>query len=145
MKYWATVLLAAAAAAASGDTKPETKTKKPSLELRATPRTAFSPATVHFTAELTGGDDSETYYCPEIEWEWGEGGKSVHEADCAPYEDGSTKIERRFTASHGYNLAGIYTIKVTLRKASRTIVSQTVRVTVRAGLGDPTQDPNENH
>jgi len=34
---------------------------------------------------------------PEIEWDWDDGGKSTHEADCAPYEAG-TQIERRFTA-----------------------------------------------
>jgi len=122
----------------------ETKVKKPALELRANPKLAFSPAMIHFTAELTGGDEAEAYYCPEVEWEWGEGGKSVHEADCSPFEEGKTKIDRRFTATHGYNLAGIYVVKVTLRKASRTIVTQTVRVTIRAGLGDPTMEQDNN-
>jgi hypothetical protein len=115
------------------------KPKKPKLELRATPRMAFSPVTVFFTAELTGGDEVEEYYCPEIEWEWDDGGKSTHESDCAPYEPG-TKIERRFTAEHGYERAGVYNAKVTFKRTGRTFLAQTVRVTVRAGLGDPTRE-----
>jgi hypothetical protein len=116
-------------------------TKKPKLELRAAPRTAFSPVTVLFTAELTGGDDIEEYYCPEIEWNWDDGGKSVHESDCAPFEAG-TQIERRFTAMHGYDQAGVYQVKVIFRRSGRSFVSQTVRVTVRAGLGDQTEIEN---
>ena len=58
------------------------KLKKPKLDLRATPRMAFSPVNVLLVAELTGGDDVEEYYCPELEWDWDDGGKSVHEADC---------------------------------------------------------------
>ena len=58
------------------------KGKRPALELRALPRFAFSPANIHFTAELTGGDDVEELYCPDVEWEWGDGGKSQQESLC---------------------------------------------------------------
>jgi hypothetical protein len=120
------------------DTK---KAKRPALEVRITPRFAFSPANILFTAELTGGDDSEEFHCPEVEWEWDDGGKSGGESDCDPYVAGA-KIERRFTANHLYKTAGIYVARVTLRKASRTIAAQTIKVTVRPGVGDPTQDAN---
>ena len=63
----------------------EAKPKKPTLDIRVSPRMAFSPVTVHLVAELKGGDDIEEYYCPEIEWDWDDGGKSVHEADCPPF------------------------------------------------------------
>ena len=116
------------------------KTKKPKLELRASPRTAFSPVNVLFTAELTGGDDIEEYYCPEIEWNWDDGGKSVHESDCTPFETGVTKIERRFTAEHEYRRAGVYNIKTTLRRTGKSLAAATVRITVRPGLGDRTID-----
>lgn len=128
-------LLALALAAPSAGE--ETKLKKPRLEVKAQPRFAFSPATIFLTAELTGGDDVEEYYCPELEWDWDDGGKSVHEADCPPFEPG-TKIERRFTAEHEFRKAGVYNVKVTLRRVNRTIVTSTVRVTVRPGLGDQT-------
>ena len=117
------------------------KPKKPQLDVRAVPRFAFSPVNVFFTAELVGGDDIEDLHCPEVEWDWGDGGKSVHENDCPPLEAGG-KIERRYTAEHEYKRAGNYTIKVTLRRATRSLAAQTVRVTVRPGLGDRTIETN---
>ena len=115
----------------------ERKPRRPSLNLRATPRMAFSPVTVFFTAELIGGDDVEQYYCPEVEWDWGDGGKSVQESDCAPYEPGVSKIERRFTADHRYRRAFVYTVSVTLRRSRRSIAKADIKVTVRPGIADP--------
>ena len=66
------------------------KARKPRLDLRAAPRMAFSPVNVLLTAELMGGEDVDQLYCPEIEWNWDDGGKSVHESDCAPLEAGGT-------------------------------------------------------
>jgi hypothetical protein len=129
--------VALALAAQAADQAP--KTKKPKLDVRATPRMSFSPVNVLFTAELVGGDDVEEYYCPEIEWDWDDGGKSTHEADCPPYEPG-TRIERRFTAQHQFDLAGVYSVKATFKRAGRTFVANNVRVTVRAGLGDPSRE-----
>jgi hypothetical protein len=114
------------------------KLKKPHLDLRASPRMAFSPAHILLTAELEGGDDVEEFHCPEIEWDWDDGGKSVHEADCQPFEAGVTKIQRRFTAEHDYRRAGVYRIKATMRRTGRNIAQANVSITVRAGLGDPT-------
>src|SRR5262245_52380112 len=119
------------------------KPKKPELELRAAPRMAFSPVNVFLTGELKGGDDVEELYCPELEWEWDDGGKSVREPDCPPFESGVTKIERRFTEEHNYRRAGVYNVKLTLRHSGHSLVTQTVRVTVRPGLGDQTMEtPN---
>jgi hypothetical protein len=131
-------LILAAGVALAAEAKP----KKPKLDLRATPRMAFSPVNVFFTAELAGGDDVEEYYCPELEWEWDDGGKSTQESDCTPFEAGTTKIERRFTADHEYRRAGVYNVKVTMRRGSRSIAAASVRVTVRPGLGDRTLEPN---
>jgi hypothetical protein len=133
-----TFVLAVALAApllADGD-----KPRKPRLELRASPRMGFSPLHVLLTAELTGGDDVEELHCPEVEWEWDDGGKSVHEADCTPFEPGTTHIQRRFTAEHDYRRAGAYRVKATMRRAGRTLASANVTVTVRAGLADPTME-----
>lgn len=115
------------------------KGKKPRLEVRASPRMAFSPVSVLITAELVGGDDLESFHCPEIEWEWDDGGKSVHEADCEPLAEGGA-IQRRFTSSHEYRRAGEYTVKVTMRRSQQRLAQATVRVTVRPGVGDPTFD-----
>jgi len=138
-------LCLAAPALARADDKDKEKAKKgkrPGLELRATPRFAFSPAHILFTAELKGGDDVEEFYCPEVEWEWGDGGKSVEEGDCDPWTSSST-IERRFTANHDYPFAGLYPVKVTLRKSGKSIAAQSMNVTVRAGLGDVSPDPGD--
>ena len=134
----AVIAVALAAPASAGGTKAEAKLKKPRLDLRATPRMAFSPVNIFLTAELQGGDDVEEYYCPQLEWDWDDGGKSVHEGDCPPFVTGTTRIERRFTAEHEYRRSGIFTIKVTMRRANRSLAASNVRVTVRPGLGDRT-------
>jgi len=118
----------------------EAKPKKPRLDLRATPRLAFSPVNIFLTAELQGGDDVEEFYCPELEWDWDDGGKSVHEADCVPFEAGKSKIERRFTAEHEYRRAGAYNVKVTMRRGQRSMAVASVKITVRPGLGDRTPE-----
>jgi hypothetical protein len=117
------------------------KPKKPALELRVVPRMAFSPVNAFFTAELTGGDDVEDLYCPEVLWEWGDGGKSIQEADCDPFEPGKTKIQRRFTAEHEYKRAGSYFVKVSLRRSEHVVAVASVQLTVRPGLGDRSEDP----
>jgi hypothetical protein len=106
---------------------------------------AFSPVNILIVAELKGGDDIEEYYCPEIEWDWDDGGKSVHEADCDPFEAGQTTIERRYSAEHRYNRAGVYNVKASFKRTGKTFLAGTIRVTVRAGVGDPTgiRDPNQ--
>src|SRR5215470_17019895 len=93
----ASCLLAAAmsgAASAQKDTKP-------SLKLTARPPIGMSPARVVLTADLNGGpNDSEDFYCPTIEWDWGDGTKSESMSDCDPYEPGKSEIRRRFTTDH---------------------------------------------
>lgn len=118
----------------------EAKQKKPSLNLRSTPRFAFSPARVLFVAELQGGDEIEDFYCPEVEWEWDDGGKSVTEEDCAPFVAGQTKIGRRFSTEHDFRRAGIYNVKVSLRRVGKPFAVQQIRVTVRPGAGDLTPE-----
>src|SRR5580765_4998236 len=61
------------------------KTKRPSLGVRVSPRMAFSPVGVIAMAELTGGEDSEDFYCLAIEWDWDDGSKSLQDSDCEPY------------------------------------------------------------
>lgn len=87
------------------------RSRKPRLELRVAPRMAFSPVLVLLTAELRSGDDIEEFYCPALEWDWDDGGKSIRESDCPPFEPGSV-LERRFTAEHAYRSAGVYNVKV---------------------------------
>jgi hypothetical protein len=131
-------LALALAAAPVGSADDKEKLKKPRLDLRATPRFAFSPVTVFLTAELMGGDNVEDLYCPELEWDWDDGGKSVHEADCPPWEAGKTEIQRRFTAEHTYPRSGAYNVSVTMRRSNKSIAKASVRVQVKPGAGDRT-------
>lgn len=138
MRRTAALLLSLAAASAplalARDTT-DVKPRRPRLDLRVTPRMAFSPAFVLTTAELVGGHDSEDFHCPALEWDWDDGSRSVHEEDCAPF-DASSPMERRFTAQHAFRQAGEYTVKVTFRRANRTLAVQTVKVIVRPGAAD---------
>lgn len=131
------VLFAAAAATLPAVAGGDAKLKKPALTLRSSPRFAFSPARVLFVAELSGGDDVEEFYCPELEWEWDDGSKSVQEADCDPFVAGQTKIERRFTSEHEFRRAATYNVKVSLKRLGKSFINQSVRLTVRPGVGDP--------
>lgn len=141
MNRFAVSILAACLMAAAPASEGAAKPKKPRLDLRASPRMSFSPAHILMTAELMGGDDLEDYHCPEIEWDWDDGGKSVQEPDCKPFEAGVTRVERRYTAEHDYRLAGVYNVRVTMRRSDRPIASAAVRVTVRPGLGDQSVSP----
>src|ERR1700687_6438798 len=49
------------------------KDKRPKLTLTARPPIGMSPARIAITAELVGGpNDLEDFYCPTIEWDWGD-------------------------------------------------------------------------
>jgi PKD domain len=124
----------AVALAASGFA--ETKPKRPRLDVRASPRVAMSPARVVAVVQLVGGDDVEEYYCPGLEWDWGDGSVSFRESDCEPFEPGAT-VQRRYSASHVYASPGNYSVRVSLRRAEHTLASNAAQVMVRgfvAGL-----------
>jgi nucleoid-associated protein YgaU len=132
----ALTLAVAARPAPAGEPAEGGKNKAPALDIRAVPRMSFSPANVLLVAELKGGDDSEDYYCLAVEWDFDDGAKSTHGADCAPYQAGAT-IERRFTAEHRFERAGNYDVRVTLKRSDKVLKKGSVRVTVRPGLADP--------
>jgi hypothetical protein len=129
----AVLVVAALAAPTAADHRP--KPRKPRLDLRATPRFSFTPSTVFVTAELNGGDDTEEFYCPALVWDWDDGGRSAHQADCPPFQPG-IPLERRFTAEHAYRRPGNYTVTVRMLRASRALAIASATVTVHgAGLG----------
>lgn len=110
--------------------------KKPSLSLKATPSVSFAPARIVVVAELKGGaDDAEDFYCPTVEWEWGDGTVSTAEADCNPYEAGKSQIKRRYTVEHQFKNAGGFKISLRLKKGTKVAAMANAVVQVRAGLG----------
>ena len=127
--------LTAAQKAPSKD-KDKDQDKRPSLKLTARPPLGMSPARIVLTADLTGGpNDSEDFYCPTVEWDWGDGTTSESTSDCEPYQPGKSEIRRRFTIDHVF-MAGSYRVALRLKKRDKLVASATVLVEIRPGLRD---------
>jgi hypothetical protein len=132
----ATVALAAQDKGKDKDDKDKEKDKRPKLTLTARPPIAMSPARVSLTAELSGGaNDLEDFYCPTIQWDWGDGTSSETMSDCDPYEPGKSTFRRRFTVEHVFR-AGYHRVSLRLKKNDKMISSATVVVDVRPGIRD---------
>ncbi len=131
----ALLLTTSVSSSAQADDKVDKKEpKRPSLSLKATPGTGMVPIRVSATAELKGGDDDfRDYYCPTIEWNWGDGTVSESSADCEPYEPGVSQIRRRYTVSHTFKRAGAYRISFRLKIRDRVLTSQTTIVRLLGG------------
>jgi hypothetical protein len=141
----AACMAGAAALAASGaaqDAKDDKNVRKPSLSIRVSPSIAFSPARVLFTAELKGGtpDDPELY-CPDVEWDWGDGTRSEATENCEPYEDGKSTIRRRWATTHVFDMQGTYRVVLRLKRGSKTIVAGNNSVQVKPGVRDMSSSP----
>ena len=101
----------------SSKDKDQDKDKHPSLKLTARPPLGMSPARVVLTGDLNGGpNDAEEYYCPTVEWDWGDGTTSESTSDCDPYEPGKSEIKRRYTTEHVFR-AGNYACRTPIEKA----------------------------
>jgi hypothetical protein len=121
--------------AASSAQRESNDDKKPSLSLKANPPVGFSPLRVRVGVDVRGGaDDHVDFYCPTIEWDWGDGTVSEASADCDPYEAGKSTIQRRFASDHIYRQSGNYKIVFRLKQKNKTIAAGSANVQVRAGM-----------
>jgi hypothetical protein len=112
------------------------KDKRPKISVKVNPAMGTNPVRVVATADLNGGaDDYEEFYCPSIEWDWGDDTKSTNAADCDPYEAGKSQIKRRFTADHTYRQAGDFRIQFRMKKKGKT-TGASASVKVRPGIYD---------
>ena len=112
--------------------------RKPSIVARATPPVGFTPMRVRVSAELReGSDDFADFYCPTVEWEWGDGTTSENSSDCEPYEAGKSVIQRRFSAEHTYRQGGAFRITFKLKQKTKQVGSASATIQVRMGAGDP--------
>jgi len=132
-------LAAAGAQKDAKDTKDTKDSKKATMVVRVSPPISFSPARVVVTAELRGGgpDDAELY-CPEIEWDWGDGTKSEATENCEPYEEGKSTVKRRWTTSHTFETQGMYRVQLRLKRGNKTIIAGNNTVQVKPGVRDMT-------
>jgi hypothetical protein len=130
------VVMATGLLAAQKSDRKDQEQKRPKLTLRAQPQVAVAPARITLTAELTGGaDDFEEYYCPSVEWDWGDDTHSESTSDCEPYEAGKTQIKRRYTTQHQFPRAGTYRVYIHLKQRDKTLGSANAMVQVQPGLG----------
>ncbi len=124
---------AATTAAAGGDGKG----KKPSLSLKVSPSLVVAPAKVHAVVEVKGGaDDYEEFYCPRIEWEWGDETRSESVQDCEPYEAGKSSIKRRFSTDHTYQESGQFKVTFRMKRKDKVFASASTNLQVQPGPGE---------
>ncbi|HEY6509376.1 MAG TPA: hypothetical protein VIY56_15255 [Vicinamibacterales bacterium] len=111
--------------------------KKPSLSLKATPPVGFSPLKVRLVVDVRGGpDDYLEFYCPAIEWAWGDGTESESSEDCAPYEAGVSSIKRRWSTEHTFRQAGNYRVFFRLKQSDKVVAASSANIQVRPGVRD---------
>jgi hypothetical protein len=132
----ATALIATLGAAQKNDKDAkDADAKRPQVRLKAQPVISVSPSRVVLTAEIVGGpNDFEEFYCPAVEWDWGDGTQSESSADCAPYEPGKSEIKRRFTVEHVFRRAGNFRVGFKLKRRDKAVGFATVQIQVRPGL-----------
>ncbi len=116
--------------------------KRPKLTLRAMPAVAVAPARVVLMVELQGGSDEfEEYYCPTVEWDWGDDTKSESTTDCEPFETGKTVIKRRYTVEHQFRRQGAYRVYFHLKRKDKIVGSASVLIQVQPGVGSRDEIP----
>jgi hypothetical protein len=131
----AVVLAACATVPAAGGLARAEQDKKPSLSLKATPPVGFSPLRVRLVVDVRGGaDDFDEFYCPGVEWAWGDGTESESSEDCEPYQAGVSTIRRRYSLEHVFRQAGTYRVFFRLKQKDRIVAATSANVQVRAGV-----------
>ena len=111
--------------------------RKPSLSLKATPPVGFSPLRVRLVVDVkNGANDYQDYYCPAVQWAWGDGTVSENSEDCDPYEAGKSQIRRRYSVEHVFRQPGTYQVFFRLKHRDRAIATISANVEVRPGVRD---------
>lgn len=125
-------MLAGAAGAGASQDK-----KKPSVAVRSNPAAGFSPLKVLVSAEIKGGDDDfADFYCPTIEWVWGDDTRAESTSDCDPYEAGKSEIRRRYSVSRVFQTSGNFKVEFRIKQKNKVVGSGSTTVQVRPGLRD---------
>jgi hypothetical protein len=128
------LLAIGAAPSAQTEAKAKIEAKRPQITLKASPASGMVPVRISGVAELKGGDnDFAEFYCPTIEWNWGDGTVSESSNDCEPYESGKSQIRRRYTATHPYRQGNHYRISFRLKQKDKIVGTATTVVQLLGG------------
>jgi hypothetical protein len=131
----AACLALSAASASSAPQKNDKDEQRPKLLLHAQPPVSIAPSRIVLTAEMVGGaNDFEEYYCPSVEWDWGDDTRSESTIDCDPYQAGKSEIKRRFTVEHVFRRPGNYKVSLRLKRRGKTVANASANVQVRPGV-----------
>ncbi len=110
---------------------------KVALTLRASPAMAFAPARITLSAQLKGVTDrDEDFYCPTVQWDWGDGTISESSSDCEPFQPNKSEIQKSFITQHVYKTGGEYEIKIALKKSDKTVALGSANVNISRALGE---------
>jgi hypothetical protein len=128
--------IGASGSALAQNDKPAEDPKRPRLTLRTSSAIATSPARITLTAELVGGANNyQDYYCPTVEWTWGDGTRSESEFDCEPYQAGKSEIRRYFTVQHVFR-TGDYHVTFRLRRRDKELAAITAELRIQPSLNE---------
>jgi hypothetical protein len=106
------------------------RARRPKFTLRAVPTVGISPSKVRLTADLVGGaNDYMDFYCPTIEWDWGDGTRSEFASDCQPYEAGKSEITRHFSVTHIFR-EGDYSVNVRLKRNDQVLAVANAKIEI---------------
>ena len=127
----AALFFTAVSASAVGDKS------RPSVSVKANPATGFAPTRVVMTAELKGGvNDYADYYCPSVEWHWGDDTRAESKIDCEPYEPGKSEIKRRYVFDRVFQLPGEFRVEFRMKQKDKVVGQGSTMVRIRPGLRD---------
>jgi hypothetical protein len=114
------------------------------LDLRITPAVSFAPSRIRAIAELRIPQERlAEFYCPAVEWDWGDLTESAESNECEPYEAGVSEVRRVFSAEHVFRSGGRYRVQLRLKRNNKVLVSSSTTVTVRPGVRDAPYDGPE--
>ena len=126
--------MTAVTAAAGFAVAADDKGKKPSLSLKVSPSLVVAPGKVRASLDVRGGsDDYEEFYCPTVEWDWGDETTSEAVQDCEPYAAGKSVIKRRFSAEHTYQESGTYKVTFRMKRKDKVFASASTNLQVQPG------------
>jgi hypothetical protein len=107
------------------------KARRPTLVLTLDRTVGLAPTRIVLRANLVGGaDDYQDFYCPSIEWNWGDGTKSESTFDCRPYQPGVSEIVRHFTVQHVFR-EGRYRVTFRLKRDDKELASARANLLIK--------------